>query len=100
LESPTCYLGSVVRLANHVVSCHFDTEAAILNVRTGIYYGLDEVGAAVWRLLTQPRTVADVIDAIQSEYEVDEPKCERDIIRLLGDLVDQGLVEIGDGPTD
>jgi hypothetical protein len=40
------------------------------------------------------RTVAEIRDAIVAEYEVEPECCERDLRRLLGKLVDQGLVEV------
>ena len=89
--------GSVVRLAQHVVSCDLDGEAAILNVQSGIYYGLDEVGAAVWRMVSEPRTVAGIIEGIMSEYDVDADQCRGDMFRLLGELAEHGLIEVADG---
>jgi len=87
---------SIARIANEVVSCDLDGEAAILNVRTGVYYGLDEVGASVWRIMREPRTLAEIIKRITSEYDVDPPQCENDLISLLSELAKHGLVEISE----
>ncbi|MBV8451885.1 MAG: PqqD family protein, partial [Deltaproteobacteria bacterium] len=62
---------SIVRIATDAVFCEFGGETAILNVRSGNYYGLDEIGAAVWRMMSQPRTVAEIIREITAEYDVD-----------------------------
>jgi hypothetical protein len=80
-----------------VVSCDLDGEAAILNVQTGIYYGLEEAGAAVWRMVSAPRTVAEIIEGIISEYDVDAAQCRGDVLRLLGELAEHGLIEVADG---
>ena len=68
---------------------------AILNIKSGEYYGLDEVGARVWRLMSQPHTLAEIIGEITSEYEVDPARCESDLFSLVGKLAVHGLVEIG-----
>lgn len=88
---------SVVVASKEQVSCELDGEAAILNLKDGVYYGLDPVGAAVWKLLQQPRTVSELRDALLEEYEVDAERCERDLMALLAELATCGLVQIRDG---
>jgi hypothetical protein len=51
-------------------------------------------------MLNEARTVADIIDRILSEYDVDRLQCEGDIIRLLNNLAEHGLVEINDDTAD
>jgi hypothetical protein len=86
----------IVRTARDAVSCELNGETTILNVRSGDYYGLDEVGASVWKMISQPHTVAEIIKAITLEYDVDAVRCEGDLIDLLGKLATHGLVEIRD----
>ena len=85
---------SVVAIAKDVISCNLDGETAMLNISTGIYYGLDEVGAAVWRILTQACTVRDIVRQITTEYEVGISRCEADLVILLNQLAENGLIEI------
>ena len=49
---------SVVVAAKDQVSCDLAGEAAILNIKSGVYYGLDPVGARIWSLVQEPRKVA------------------------------------------
>jgi hypothetical protein len=72
-----------VRTARDAISCELDGEVAILNVQSGEYYGLDEVGASVWRMMSEPRTIAEIIQEITSEYEVDSERCEDNLISLV-----------------
>lgn len=87
---------SIVRTARDAVSCELNGETTILNVRSGDYYGLDEVGASVWRIINQPHTIAEIIKAITLEYDVDAAQCEGDLIGVLSKLAAHGLVEISD----
>jgi hypothetical protein len=80
--------------ARDQVSVEVDGEAVILGLADGVYYGLDPVGARVWGLLEQPRTVAELRDAVVAEWEVDAPTAERDLLDLLADLAARGLVEL------
>ena len=85
---------AILRTSTDAVSCELDCEVTILNVRSGEYYGLDEVGASVWRMMSQPRTVRELIKEMTSEYDVGPAQCESDLISLIGKLAEYGLVEI------
>ena len=71
-------------------------EVAILNLKRGTYYGLDAVGARIWDLIQEPRTIGEIRDALVNEYEVQRDRCESDLITLLQRLTDEGLVEVRD----
>jgi hypothetical protein len=85
---------SVVRAARTQVGCTLGDEVMILNLEDGVYYGLDAVGARIWELLQEPRTLLEVRDTLTSEFDVDEARCERDLLDLVRQLVDAGLAEV------
>jgi hypothetical protein len=87
-------LKTIVVASKENVSCALGEEAAILHIRSGVYYGLDPVGAHVWKLLAQPRSVRDLQAAILEEYDVEPEKCESDLVMLLQRLHAEGLIEI------
>ena len=76
------------------VSADLAGEAVILSLQSGMYYGLDEIGAYIWTLIQEPRTVGEIRDAILDEYDVESDRCERDAVELLERLADAGLVEV------
>jgi len=76
------------------VSSDLGSEAAILNLKNSVYYGLDPVGARVWQLVQEPRTIGQIRDVLRAEYDVEEAQLEADIRDLLQELAAQGLVEI------
>lgn len=85
---------SIVAATKDQVSCSLGEEAAILNTREGIYYGLDPVGAQIWRLLQTPCKVADIQAALVREYDVEPERCQSDLLALLSDLLQAGLIEV------
>jgi len=86
--------GCVISVADSSVSADFEREAIILNSNTGLYYGLENVGARVWSLLQKPITVLELIETVASEYEVETERCENDLNILLEEFVAEGLVEV------
>lgn len=87
-------LKTIVVASKENVSCSLGEEEAILHMRSGVYYGLDPVGARVWKLLDRPKSVGELQAAILEEYEVEPAKCESDLLLLLERLRTEGLIEI------
>jgi Coenzyme PQQ synthesis protein D (PqqD) len=85
---------TIVVAAGGQVSCPLGEEAAILNIKSSMYYGLDPVGARVWTLIQQPRSIGDLRDAIVSEYDVEAERCEQDLLDFLEKMRGEGLIEI------
>jgi hypothetical protein len=76
------------------LSCDLAGEAAIVNLNSGVYFGLDAVGASVWSLIREETTFAAVRDALVETYDVEPLKLEADLRDFLAQLAAQGLVEI------
>ena len=93
----TVSLDTVVVAAKDQASCRLEDEVAIVQLKAGIYYGLDPVGARIWELIATPRSLRTVRDALLAEYEVDAERCESDLLRLVQTMMEAGLVEISDG---
>ncbi len=83
---------TVVSRVEDLVSSQLEGEAVILNLESGIYYGLNEVGAYVWQRLDTPQAVADLQAAILAEYEVEPERCRRELLALLAEMAEAGLV--------
>jgi hypothetical protein len=87
---------SIVKVADEVVSCDLDGEAAILNLKDGVYYGLDPIGAKIWKLIQNPMALNDVVEMIWAEYNVDKNQLKDDIFELINELLDNGLVKVNE----
>lgn len=87
-------VSSIVGATREHVSCELGDEAAILNMKNTVYYGLNPVGACVWSLVQQSRSVREIRDALLEEYDVQAERCERDLLGLLEKMREQGLIEV------
>jgi hypothetical protein len=85
---------TVVSASKDLVSSKISGEGVILNLRSGIYYGLDEVGNRIWELIQTPRSVKEVQATLLDEYDVMPEQCEQDILSLLQVLADEDLIHV------
>ena len=87
-------LDSTVSVSSEVVSCDLVDEAAILNMKDGIYYGLNPVGACIWNLIQKPIKVSDILDVLIDEYDVERDVAQADLMELLEQLLEKELVKV------
>jgi hypothetical protein len=87
-------LSNVVQAVKNQVSCDLAGEAAILDLKVGMYYGLNSTGAEIWKLLQEPTRIQKIHQFLLENYEVDKKECENDLLDLLETLQARGLIEI------
>jgi hypothetical protein len=56
-------------------------------------YSFNGTGSLIWRLLDAPRTLTDLVDAVEREYEVGQEQAQKDVTRFLDDMLSVGLVD-------
>lgn len=70
-----------------------DGEGVLLDLATETYYGLDDVGTRVFRIVTTAPTLEDGISTLTAEYDVPEETLRRDVLALVTSMVERGLLE-------
>jgi hypothetical protein len=75
-----------------VICRELSGETVLLNLESGVYYGLDAVGTRVWQLLMQGRTLGSVCETMIEEYDVAPDILRDDVARLVGELRERGIV--------
>ncbi|MBS2016687.1 MAG: PqqD family protein [Deltaproteobacteria bacterium] len=82
-----------MRATRHVYAREFEGELVLLDLAKGSYYGLDAIGARLWTAITQGHTVAEVAEELASEYDVEPAVLRADLLDLVRNLAEKGLVE-------
>lgn len=82
-----------IKASNDVVSRVVDGEAVLLDLASGKYFGLNEVGSRVWEHVDEPITVGALVERLLAEFDVDAITLRRDVHELLADLTTKGLIE-------
>ena len=84
-------LDSTVAASDDAVFREMDGESVLLNLETGMYFGLDEVGTRVWRLAADDGSLRAIRERLLEEYDADAATIERDLLALAEALVSKGL---------
>ena len=67
---------------------------AILDLRSGTYFGLNPVAARVWQLVQAGKTIGAIRDALLSEFAVETDALDRDLQELFEAMQAQGLLRL------
>ena len=76
-----------------VITRELDGETILLNLDTGIYFGLDAVGTDVWRAIVAGGNLEEALGRVQSEYDVEPGVLRNDFVRLVDELLAKGLLQ-------
>jgi hypothetical protein len=86
---------TVIRVSPDQISADIGGEAVLLQLQRGQYYGLNQIGAQVWKLLQKgPTSVAALQKFVIERYEVEPAECAHDLQVLLRNMAEAGLIEI------
>ncbi|WP_127536562.1 lasso peptide biosynthesis PqqD family chaperone [Paenibacillus illinoisensis] len=69
-------------------------EKVMMSIQSGKYYNLGSTGGRIWELLSQERTIADLVDILASEYEIDTDTCQVQVIPFLEHMSREGLIDV------
>lgn len=75
-----------------ILEAEVGDELVALDVAAGDCFGLNEVARTVWRHLAEPKSFAELRDALLMEYDVGVDQCTAELQELVDDLVAKGLV--------
>ena len=87
-------LASRIRINDDVLSQDLNGEVVLLNLKTGVYFGLDPIGSRVWELFAGNGEVARILEVLLSEYDVPRDRLSEDLVALIRKLQEHQLVTV------
>jgi len=71
-----------------------DTEALVVDVKSGLLYPLNSVGARIWELCDGARNVDEIVSVVAGEFAAPEATIRADTVDFIERLADAKLVSI------
>ena len=81
-----------VTVPDDVLISHLQEESVILNLDSERYFGLDDVGTRFLSVLTSSESIEAAYERLRDEYDVDSDVLRQDLLALVENLIDQGLL--------
>lgn len=83
-----------VLLSQEVLMQNLGGEAVFLNCEREEYFSLDEVGANMLSALQSFPSIQAAYEHLLAEYEVEPEQLQQDLLNLIEQLAENGLVEV------
>ena len=91
-------LPASVRVSDEVVSQLLGEEMILLNLKMGVYWGLNRTGAVIWQEIVRHGDVRKILTALRERYDAPEEQIASAVENLLAQLLKERLV-VTDGPA-
>src|SRR5262245_55031336 len=78
----------------------FENEVVIVNLETGTYYSLDNIGAFIWSSIEAGANASTIIDALSRHYQNNDQEISREVARFLNELQQEALIVPGQIDND
>lgn len=93
MTSSAVHLTDMFATSDEVVARDLEGETVLLDLSSGLYFGLDPVGGRIWHLLSdEPRSLGDVADHIEAEFDAPRDRIVDDLLALVRDLRERKLI--------
>ena len=60
-----------------------DGETVMMDIDSGKYYALTEVGTSIWEKIDDPISMADICNQLGQEYEVSDEQCKQETFKFV-----------------
>lgn len=81
-----------IRIPSSVLFRDLGGEAVLLDLESGCYYGLDEIGTRIWSLLESHSDLDRLEEELCGEYDVGRENLRADLRTFVRTLTERGLL--------
>jgi hypothetical protein len=76
------------------LSSQIDQQTALLDIERSKYFGFNKVGSRIWQLMEQPVTIETICQTLTREFDVEESKCQAEVVAFCSKLAAEKLITI------
>jgi len=87
-------LPKTVKISNNVLFQQINNECVLLDMDSEQYYGLDDIGARMWQVLSENSETEKALTQLLTEYDIDEKTLRQDLLNLITELVNVKLISV------
>lgn len=84
----------IVKDTTKVIDRAVEGETLVIHLPSGNYFSLNAVGTQIWENIDGTQTPRDLAEVVVAEYDVDVERAQADVLQLLNDLANEGLIVV------
>ena len=87
-------LNQKITFADTVFAQEVDGEMVLLDMNSENYFGLDEIGTAIWQAIQEKETLQEVFELLLEQYDVEPDLLKKDLLAFVNKLVKHRIVRV------
>lgn len=96
LKASKLELKTIVYQKPGFIVSDMDGEKVMMSVENGKYYSLGHIGGEIWGMISQPVSIAEIIENLILLYDVNFSECEEHVACFLLSLHEERLIFLKD----
>jgi hypothetical protein len=88
--------GKLLLKNTQIEEAEMGADTGILDIETGTYYMLNEIGTDIWAFLDTPQKYEQIIDKLLTVYDIDYKTCEQETASFIEKMVTKKLIQVED----
>ena len=85
--SPTLFIQSI------------DNEIVLLDMESEAYFGLDEMGSIIWKLMEEKNYLFDIFIELSNRYDISKEELEKELSTFINKLIDLKIISLSSSPS-
>ena len=85
-----------IKKSPNAIESEIDGDIVLMNIYNNEYYSMDSIGSSIWKMLEEPKTIAEIIEQLLEKYDVSPETCEKDTLKFLNQLLDKQIIIINE----
>ena len=77
---------TMIERGTAVLAANVGEQVVMMDVKSGRYLGLDDIGTDIWRRLETPLTFGELIDGLAADYDAERAVIAEDVRQLLAKM--------------
>lgn len=94
MNPPDIKADSMISRTTHVIFSKLDDELLAIDSQAGYCYSMNETAGRVWDCISSPVSITEICSRLCAEYSVDNEVCKAEVILLLQEWSQVGLIQI------
>ena len=87
-------LDTIINKNLEIDDTDLDGEKVMMNLDKGQYFMMNEVGSRIWDIISEAKSVEEIVQVLLNEYDVEIEQCENTVVEFLSELAKSDLIKV------
>lgn len=82
----------VISRNNDIIANAIGKETVMMSINAGRYYGTNNTGSYIWKVLENPLTFSQLCDILAADFKITKEQCINEITPFIEELSKENII--------